>query len=518
MHKKFAKPNVFVVFNRWDCIDGEEQHQEDTHWLLRLQQQHLDATRQLLSEEEMKDKVFFISAKETLLHRLKMTGPVRPSFNSPAAMTRFKDFERFEEQFQECISSSAIQTRFQSHVEKGLQDARYLQESFLKVRSELTIAVEGQVAHLAAQRTRLECIHTNFISAMNSCNALVDEQATQLQKLITNKIAKETSSSLSSMILSFPEGAGMIARFNPRKLEPYKSAILSHIQMALKDHLDTCTALVTNDCFRVSQENLYCTMQKLVPDKDLIKRFPMRATSSRVPINCEGLGDNFQENLEFRFSFSPIKIFYRFFSPQIKNAIEAVSSLSDEKTLLASEVTQKQLSDPPAMSALNGIVVSCFLATERYLSTPMGSVMGGVFVVASQLIPRSLVRLIVGSGLVVFGGFYIYERIFYTRSAKERRFKLQLIDHSTVHFNKIATRTSDLVGLNIKHDLSNQLAMLMTFVKSTEKELQLDINKNEIEIKKITDAIAEAKMLQAQVEGQILGFQQFLQIHLPLKK
>ena len=65
--RKLAKPNILVLFNRWDCSDGEYD-------VDKVKAQHLERAAEFLAQEvhvvataeEGKRLVFFVSAKEIL--------------------------------------------------------------------------------------------------------------------------------------------------------------------------------------------------------------------------------------------------------------------------------------------------------------------------------------------------------------------------------------------------------------------------------------------------------------------
>ena len=65
--RKIAKPNILVLFNRWDCSDGEADIES-------VKEQHLQRAAEFLANEikvvqnvdEGKRLVFFVSAKEML--------------------------------------------------------------------------------------------------------------------------------------------------------------------------------------------------------------------------------------------------------------------------------------------------------------------------------------------------------------------------------------------------------------------------------------------------------------------
>lgn len=73
--------------------------------------------------EEASSRIFFISAKEVLQARMQErkgfalnSGALAEGFSA-----RYMEFEEFEHRFEECISKSAIKTKFLNHSLQGKQ-------------------------------------------------------------------------------------------------------------------------------------------------------------------------------------------------------------------------------------------------------------------------------------------------------------------------------------------------------------------------------------------------------------
>ncbi len=95
-----------------------------------MRKQHFDANIKFLSHElevvdeaTAKDRIFFVSAKEVLQVRTQ-TQPGTVDEEEGRGLDngwklRLMEFEKFEELFKECISSSAILTKFEQHYKRG---------------------------------------------------------------------------------------------------------------------------------------------------------------------------------------------------------------------------------------------------------------------------------------------------------------------------------------------------------------------------------------------------------------
>jgi mitofusin 2 len=71
--------------------------------------------------EEAVSRIFFISAKEVLQARVKERNglPLNSGALAEGFGTRYTEFEEFERRFEECISKSAIKTKFSNHSQQG---------------------------------------------------------------------------------------------------------------------------------------------------------------------------------------------------------------------------------------------------------------------------------------------------------------------------------------------------------------------------------------------------------------
>lgn len=77
--------------------------------------------------EEAASRIFFISAKEVLQARVQERKGLAPNSGALAEgfSARYMEFQEFERRFEECISKSAIKTKFLNHSQQGKQLVKY---------------------------------------------------------------------------------------------------------------------------------------------------------------------------------------------------------------------------------------------------------------------------------------------------------------------------------------------------------------------------------------------------------
>ncbi|TNN69102.1 Mitofusin-1 [Liparis tanakae] len=124
VNERLSKPNIFILNNRWDASANEPEYMED------VRKQHTDRCVNFLVEElkvvdrdQAPDRIFFVSAKEVLNSRMQRAqgmpeagGALAEGFHE-----RLKEFQCFERRFEECISQSAVKTKFEQHTIRAKQ-------------------------------------------------------------------------------------------------------------------------------------------------------------------------------------------------------------------------------------------------------------------------------------------------------------------------------------------------------------------------------------------------------------
>lgn len=82
--------------------------------------------------QEAKNRIYFVSAREALFTRTQ-TNPQLP----PGYQSRLLQFEWFEEEFERCISMSAVKTKFDQPTQRG-KDMAFALRSILEDAHQLS--------------------------------------------------------------------------------------------------------------------------------------------------------------------------------------------------------------------------------------------------------------------------------------------------------------------------------------------------------------------------------------------
>lgn len=78
--------------------------------------------------KEAEERVFFVSARETLQGRLQEQNglPAHTGALAEGFQTRYFEFQDFERKFEECISKTAVKTKFEQHSSRGKAISKYV--------------------------------------------------------------------------------------------------------------------------------------------------------------------------------------------------------------------------------------------------------------------------------------------------------------------------------------------------------------------------------------------------------
>nr|CAG4635946.1 EOG090X01A3 [Eubosmina coregoni]SVE69640.1 EOG090X01A3 [Eubosmina coregoni] len=485
---RLSKPNVFVLNNRWDASASEPEFLEEVRkqHLLRTVDFLVDELKVCNSRAEAEQRVFFVSAKEVLQARINEfkglpinTGMVADGFHG-----RYFEFQDFERKFEECISKSAVRTKFDQHTKRGkaiVSDTRNVMEALLE-RASVKRAAKTQIRrevldHLDFTEKQLQLV---TVEMKDKICKMVEEVEHKVSKALSDEIRR-----LSVLVDEFH------APFHSEQivLQVYKKELHNHVEACLGSNLRArlSTALALN--METSQKEMADRVTSMLSAEK--KQLGMGMIPRREPfevlyrLNCDNLCADFTEDIEFRFSFGITSLIQRFmgkgkvtpwvisnYTESIPRPIASQSSLSGQ--FLPSE----------DFSILSRVAVA---------SIASQGTMGGLLV-GGFLLKTVGWRLIFFTG-VIYGGLYLYERLTWTNKAKERTFKQQYVDHATRKLRLIVDLTSANCSHQVQQELSSTFARLCHLVDGTMNDMQTEIKQIESELRALDELAAGTKVL-----------------------
>eukprot|EP00051_Salpingoeca_urceolata_P027568 m.482126 g.482126 ORF g.482126 m.482126 type:complete len:857 (+) comp22427_c0_seq1:365-2935(+) len=491
---KLSRPNVFIEYNRWDCIDHEDTEDESPPELVK--KQHLQNAASLLvdelrmiSKQQLEDRVFFVSAREVLSQRVKPKSDL-----APGVAARLRSFEAFERAFAECISRSAIKTRFEMHVEEGATMASELTHTMEliaeRARKEKLLTTEL----LSTQRRHLQTLQERRQSVVLDCEDTVRILEDTLTSQVASALNEQAALFLEKIVMDF-DGEP----FTPVELGPYKKLLNAHVKAKLSDLVSTRSMPGFQDAFDCAQQRLYDSFgSALPPETDLEEQVPRRPFSMQFILPGPALTEGFREDLEFRFSLSWSVLAPKLLGPNstlgpamrgwVPPFLLPRAAPASEGQVLAQKREDQQGTVEHAW--MMGLDVVC-----RFLQSPAGTV---ALTVASMFISKTWTMKVAVVGGVGIGGLYLWERASYTAAAKERRFKRQYVKHATAELQSVS-RHVGLYSQGVARELSQQLNLFKATTSSVEDQLSSGISSRHEALSRLEATTLQAEQLHKEI-------------------
>ncbi|KAK2835470.1 hypothetical protein Q5P01_015954 [Channa striata] len=496
VNERLSKPNIFILNNRWDASANEPEYMED------VRKQHTDRCVNFLVEElkvvgreQAPNHIFFISAKEVLNSRMQRAQGMPETGGALAEgfQERLKEFQDFERRFEECISQSAVKTKFEQHTIR----AKQITEKVKSIMDAINIeAAEKRVAALEDREYQIDRLE--FVK--NQLNLLIDDIKKKI-KAISEDVESKVSSAMGEEICRLHVIVDeFCADFHPSShvLKIYKSELLSHVEEGMGKNLTFRCSDAINASVQSSQNYMIESMLPLLPSavqSQVHILVPSRKFDLSYDLNCATICSDFQENIEFQFSLGWKTLVHRFLGSA--NAQRALR-LVDHKFQASGPALP--LASTPS-SASNSIV--CQPNQETALMTQEDLMVAMATNVAS-LTSRTSMSVIIVGGVVwktvgwrlialsasLYGLLYLYERLTWTTKAMERTLKRQFVDYATEKLQLIVSFTSSNCSHQVQQEMATTFARLCQQVDQTQKEL-------EAEIRQLTDKIDQLETIQS---------------------
>uniref|UniRef100_A0A0K8S0N9 Mitofusin 1 n=1 Tax=Crotalus horridus TaxID=35024 RepID=A0A0K8S0N9_CROHD len=475
VNEKLSKPNIFILNNRWDASASEPEYMED------VRKQHMERCLTFLVDElrvvdrsEAQNRIFFVSAKEVLSAR-KHKAQGMPEGGGAIAegfQTRFQEFQHFEKIFEECISQSAVKTKFEQHTIR----AKQILETVKNIMDSVNVAAAHQRVHSMEER---EDHRDRLDFVRNQLNLLTDEVKKKI-KDVTEEVANKVSSAMTDEIRRL---SVLVDEFNsdfhpsPQVLKLYKSELSKHLEEGLGRNLaDRCSSEVNNSMHQ-SQQEIIENLQSLLPSEvqnKLHLLIPCRQFDLSYDLNCNTLCSDFQEDITFRFSLGWAALVSRFLGTQHAHRVllsMAEPALAIPRSLASTPCTSAPSLTPESASQeelMVSLITNLASLTSRTSMTVL--ILGG-------LIWRTVGWKVISLSLSMYGVLYLYERFTWTVKAKERAFKQQFVNYATEKLQQIINLTSANCSHQVQQEMATTFARLCQQVDITETNLEKEIGR-----------------------------------------
>jgi len=488
---RLSKPNIFILQNRWDVSEMEED-------IDQVRQQHIDRNSDFLAEElkvtdkkSAKDRLFFVSAREALASRLSndkvFATPERVLL--PGFQSRLFEFANFEKEFERCISQSAVKTKFEQHTKRAHH-----------INSQLrTVMAEAYDRSLSLQDDQLQLRKEKYEKL-----SMLDQQLDKLTKEVKNKIKtmvedveRKVSVALNDEIRRLSTLVEEFERpFHPDAvlLNVYKKELHCYVEQTLGRNLQARCSSVLVSGVEETQKQMSERLSDILPaeaKQEMMKMLPKRDFEIAYRLDCRNLCAGFREDIEFHFSLSPTALMQKLLGAKGQvNLIEGSDGVFSR-----SRPTDGQAGDTPIMSTFapggdNEILINLL---STFASLTSRSTLGAAVVVG--LVAKAAGwRVIVVSG-ALYGGVYCYERLTWTSKARERAFKSQYVDYASSKLRLIIDLTSSNCSHQVQQELTSTFARLSHQADLTKTQLESDVKQVDRGLTVIKEMSNRAKSL-----------------------
>ncbi|XP_060796974.1 mitofusin-1b [Neoarius graeffei] len=525
VNERLSKPNIFILNNRWDASASEPEYMED------VRKQHMDRCVNFLVEElrvvdrqQAPNHIFFVSAKEVLNSRMQRAQGMPESGGALAEgfQERLKAFQSFERTFEECISQSAVKTKFEQHTIR----AKQITESVKDIMDQIHIAAaEKRVASLEEREylmDRLEFVRNQLKLLTEDIKKKIKMVSEQVANQVSNAMAEEICR-LSVLIDEFRSD------FHPSShvLKIYKSDLLNHVEKGMGKNLAFRCSDAVNASVQSSQKEMIECLQPLLPpdvQSQIHMLIPSRKFDLSYDLNCAILCADFQENIEFQFSLGWTALVNRFLGPaNAKRALMLVDQNLQLTCPLAITPGSGAIAQapPPRAAVATPNQPQAVMNQEELMMSMVGNL--------ASLTSRTSMSVVVIGGVVwkmigwkviavsmsLYGMVYLFEKLTWTTKAKERALKKQFVDYATEKLQMIVSFTSSNCSQQVQQEIASTFARLCQQVDITQRDLESEISRLTTKIQQLETVQSSSKSLRhkaTDLERQLESFtSQYLQ-------
>lgn len=505
--QRLSRPNIFILNNRWDASASEP----DTMELVK--NQHLSRNISFLVDElkcvdkgQAEDRVFFVSAKETLMTRMqKHQGMPQGggAIHVEGFPARQLEFENFERKFEECISKSAIQTKFESHAVSGL-----------KIANMVKVLMEQIVGSAFQQRAKLEKAkkeQENRLEYVKEQLEICTHDAKRQIKEITSKVEGQVTEAMTEEIGRL----GLLVNefdhpFHPHPgfLKTYKKELYNHLEKGLGRNMTArCSNSQTQvicEAQREMADRLRSLLPPETPEVSLEPGTPTLDFQASYKLDVPSLCTDFQEDIEFHFSLGWQAILRKFLAPH--NAGLAIALGANIQQNVQSLVPTTQPCSTEARAGTSSQASSTRDVMRRHegddvtLAVVQGlasltSRTGTLVVIVGGLIWKTVGWKFIALCGGLYSGVYVIERVRWTNGAKEKNFKRQFVDYASEKLQLVVSFTSANCSIQVQQELTSTFAKLKSLVQRAKESLEENIIELYKEITRLEKIENEAKIL-----------------------
>uniref|UniRef100_A0A8C5NBF5 Dynamin-type G domain-containing protein n=1 Tax=Gouania willdenowi TaxID=441366 RepID=A0A8C5NBF5_GOUWI len=497
VNERLSSPNIFILNNRWDASASEPEYMEE------VRKQHMNRCTNFLVDElgvvdrgQANDRIFFVSAKEVLQARVQRAQGMPEAGGALAEgfQARMFEFQNFERRFEECISQSAVKTKFEQHTMRAKQMSEALRQIMDSV-------------HIAAQEQRIYCLETkddrqDRLEFLDKQLDLLTVDCKTRIKNITEEVERQVSTALSEEIRKLSVLVDDFhVDFHPSSvvLKVYKNELHRHIEEGLGKNMSERCSVAIAGALQTTRNGLTPLLPSPVREQ-ADKLVPRQCFRLNYDLACDRLCSDFQEDISFHFSLGWTMLVNRFLGA--KNARRALMGYSDQvpRPMALTPVVTSMPPFPQNSLTQEELMVSMVTGLASLTSrTSMGVlVVGGV---VWKAVGWRLIALSLG----LYGLLYVYERLTWTTRAKERAFKRQFVEYASEKLQLIVSYTGSNCSHQVQQELAGTFAQLCQQVDVSRQNLEDEISDMNSKIELLDALQSKPKFQPLELKCKIFG-------------
>ncbi|EGD77851.1 hypothetical protein PTSG_09484 [Salpingoeca rosetta] len=489
VRRKFSKPNVFVLFNRWELAPKGQRCDRSRKQLLGLAKRLLVDTLDLIPQSEVSQ------------HALA--------------------FSVFEEEFALATSRHAIDTRFHSKVVEGLEVVRECEGVMRTVVEALDGHLERRNAKLKSAVDKLNKIQAKLPDIVERAASIAHTVPDKVQRYMHTKMTEILSQRLQSIVDDFMS----LSDFEDEEsIELEKQELSTHVESQLQVELNDSCAPHVQQLYSKAFTDITALFKELLPENSSPERYVQMAFRSNMTLDCTHLPENFHEDLAFHFSwgwqslgaFVPDAVrltletftsdLFSRFSLSYKRAFRSQANRAEARVEDDAQALDSAPSQPRRLTGrLSRFAFDvAYICWDITTHTPYGLMVAASLPYAYRLVRRPMIRNLIGGCIFVYTATYAYEYMSFTTAAKERLFRQQFAAHAQEKLKVTASSRARDAKDSIQLDLSETQQKLADAVEQHKAQLQTTIADLRNTVERTKNALCAAQDLKSSVSQQHL--------------
>ncbi|CAJ0562137.1 unnamed protein product, partial [Mesorhabditis spiculigera] len=511
--KRLSKPNVFILNNRWDASAAEQDSvdQVRTQHLTRFKQFLVDEL-QVCATSDVPNRVFFVSSREVLDARLKARGVIQKAFEMEGFQKRAYEFAQFERQFEQCISKSAIRSKFEAHSRRANELVHRVRDNVDHVFTSANDKKELMQNELKESTNEFNACRENFAAFEKAYR----EQSEMLRAEVHLKVSADFHEEIQRL-------SAIIDKFNrpfldsPKDINAYKTELALFVDSMISQELEArCTGGLMSRIWSLENE-MFVYVKKILaeayqPKLEEVWRYRAPFKFS-ICVDVPSLTNDFHEDLEFRFSFGLSAIIRKviaYRSGQPVTAIQnnllatALSSKTSNGTSTPATPIQQREDKKAAESEEQQMMTNIVLSSAAYVAN--GGI--GVAIVGGLLYRAVGWKVILGAG-AAYGGLYAFERFRWNNSKKEQHLKDQYRSHLDARMRQVAAAHTNHCETQVIREMEQVYDGLRATVAGVHREMKGDLESAQSKINVLDHQLKGLSAIKGKTTFVLSGLEQF---------